>query len=354
MKYIKLTLILLISIALVIAGYFGILILIGTLTDYKPEKIEKIEVENVSTLTIDSSRLTIFDWNIGYGGLGKDMDFFMDGGKKAITDKNDVLKNLEGIKEILIKNEADIYLIQEIDRNSRRSGYVDELDYLKENVFKNYNIAFAYNYKVLFVPVPYLNPTGKIEAGLATFSKYKIDEALRMALPGEYEWPTRLFQLDRCLILTRMKVKNGKDLVILNIHPSAYDPGGKLREQQLKFIMETAKKEYELGNYVIIGGDWNSEFFDNLDFKYTEEKPESYIKLPDFFKLEGWKWAIDNTVPTNRSLKTKYIPGQSFVTVIDGFYVSPNIEIDYVKNIDLNFEFTDHNPVILKITLVED
>ena len=241
-----------------------------------------------------------------------------------------------------------IYLLQEIDRDSKRSAYIDELEFLRNKIFNKYDIAYVDNYKVFFVPVPFFKPMGKVRAGLATVSKFDIKEAKRLKLPGEYGWPTKLFQLDRCIVLTRMDTEWNKELVILNIHPSAYDPGGKLREEQLDFIMKVAKEEYEKGNYVIIGGDWNSEFFENLNFKYTEEKPESYIKLPEFFKLEGWKWAISNNAPTNRSLSAPYKKDETFVTVIDGFYVSPNIDIEYVKNIDLGFEYSDHNPVKAK------
>ncbi|WP_206076002.1 endonuclease/exonuclease/phosphatase family protein [Marinitoga lauensis] len=182
------------------------------------------------------------------------------------------------------------------------------------------------------------------------FSKYKIDEAKRLKLPGEYSWPTKVFQLDRCILLSRIPVKNGKSLVILNIHPSAYDSGGTLRKQQIDFILKTAEEEYKNGNYVIIGGDWNSELTKN-NFEYTESKPEFYVELSKDMKLNNWQWAVDKNVPTNRSVAFSYSKGKNFVTVIDGYYVSPNIEIEYVKNLDYQFRSSDHNPVILKVKL---
>jgi len=336
----------------VILSYLVGVILLGTFTDYKPESVEKLDVENLSNITLDSSSLVIFNWNIGYAGLGKEMDFFMDGGKTSVPQKEYVEKYLKGIAETILENKADIYLLQEVDRKSKRSYYIDELQYLKDKIFDDqYNIVFAYNYKVSFVPVPLFKPMGKVNSGLATISKYKITEALRLSLPGEYSWPTKLFQLDRCLILTRISTNKGKDLVILNIHPSAYDSGGKLRQQQLEFILKIASDEYEKGNYVIIGGDWNRELIDGKNFEYTEVKPEFYIKLPEDFGLKGWIWAFDKSVPTNRSVSGPYKRGETFVTVIDGFYVSPNVEVDWVKNLDLEFENSDHNPVMIKVKL---
>ncbi|ABR31481.1 endonuclease [Thermosipho melanesiensis] len=330
-------------------SYLGGVILFAAIFDYKPENVENVKICEKATGVLNKNTLTIFDWNIGYAGLGKDMDFFLDGGKNAIVPSKLVGEYLNGILEVLREKRADIYLFQEIDVKSWRTHYVNQLEFLKQ--IGDYDIAFAYNYKVLFVPVPYLNPMGKVEAGLATFSKYKIDEAKRYSLPGEYSWPTKLFQLDRCLLLTRIRTLNNKELVLLNIHPSAYDKGGVLREKQLKFIMKLAKNEYEKGNYVVIGGDWNSEFYSEKLFGYTEEKPEAYIKLPELFKLNGWKWGISKNAPTNRSISAPYVKGETFVTVIDGFYVSPNIEILEVENLDLGFEYSDHNPVVMKIML---
>jgi len=327
-------------------------ILLGTFTDYKPKSVENLDVKNVSNITLDSSSLVIFDWNIGYAGLGKEMDFFMDGGKTSVPPKKYVEKYLAGIANTILRNKADIYLLQEIDRNSKRSYYIDELEYLIDNIFDDqYNVVFAYNYKVSFVPVPLFKPMGKVSSGLSTISKYVILEAKRISLPGEYSWPTKLFQLDRCLLLTRFATYNGKNLVVLNIHPSAYDSGGKLRKQQLDYILKVASDEYEKGNYVIIGGDWNSELVEDSNFEYTETKPEFYVELPESLKLQGWKWAFDKTVPTNRSVSAPYEENKTFVTVIDGFYVSPNIDVEWVKNLDLQFENSDHNPVVMKVIL---
>lgn len=41
----------------------------------------------------------------------------------------------------------------------------------------------------------------------------------------------------------------------------------------------------------------------------------------------------------------KYVEGENFVTIIDGFIVSPNVEIVNVQGKDLKFENSDHNPV---------
>jgi len=63
--------------------YLGGIILLGTLYDYKPEDITGLKIAgNGSGEEISDSVFTFLSWNIGYGGLGAEMDFFYDGGKQ--------------------------------------------------------------------------------------------------------------------------------------------------------------------------------------------------------------------------------------------------------------------------------
>ena len=38
--------------------------------------------------------------------------------------------------------------------------------------------------------------------------------------------------------------------------------------------------------------------------------------------------------------------------MIDGFIISPNVELISVETLDAGFEFADHNPVQLKVKLI--
>ena len=52
-------------------------------TEYNPAAVEPVEVKSeIDTTTLKPGQdLSVTTWNIGYGGLGKGSDFFMDGGK---------------------------------------------------------------------------------------------------------------------------------------------------------------------------------------------------------------------------------------------------------------------------------
>ena len=55
--------------------------------------------------------LKIVAWNIGYGGLGSNMDFFYDGGTRIRDTKARTLENLKGILAEMKALDADIYLL---------------------------------------------------------------------------------------------------------------------------------------------------------------------------------------------------------------------------------------------------
>jgi hypothetical protein len=48
---------------------------------------------------------------------------------------------------------------------------------------------------------------------------------------------------------------------------------------------------------------------------------------------------------------SSYKEGVNFLSVIDGFLVSPNVEIKQVKGYDLKFKNSDHNPVKIWLKL---
>ena len=68
---------------------------------------------------------------------------------------------------------------------------------------------------------------------------------------------------------------------------------------------------------------------------------------------EGWAFAVDYSSPTCRLLDKPYSGDYEDTQffVIDGFIVSPNIGVTAVTTLDYDFEYSDHNPVMLSITL---
>ena len=354
-----------IFIAAVLLLVAGLLVFL-TVTEYKPADVEPLKVKGTANETYSvGDSMSIMTWNIGYGALGDNADFFMDGGKMVKSaDEERVQENMDGIMQTIEQTDPDIFLIQEIDRDSDRSYNLDELAMLRSK-FKEYESSFGINYKTPFVPYP-MPPLGKIVAGIATFSDSHAENVERIQLPVPFKWPVRPVNLKRCVTETHIPVYDpagprsegqkrfDKDLVIFNLHLEAYDSGaGKIA--QTKMLAELLKEERAKGNYVIAGGDFN-QIFSSADKDAYPPQPDKWLpgELDEEQFGDGWVFLMDEKTPSCRSLDQPLVGadlGSFQFYLIDGFIASDNIQIDDLKTMDLGFVNSDHNPVVLQFTL---
>ncbi len=339
------------------SAIFGVLILAIalvawlTVTEFKPEEREiiangKNEEANLST----GNNLTVLTFNTGYAGLGEKSDFFMDGGENVRTgDKDYVLKNIEGISNIILNTSADITLLQEVDEASKRSFFVNQCS--KYSSLADWNSSFVLNYSCDYVPFP-LPTIGMVESGIMTLSKPSPVYIERISLPCPFSWPVRAANIKRCLLMTKYNLEESeKQLVVINFHLEAYDDGeGKIA--QTKLLWSILEEEYAKGNYVIAGGDFNQSFPGVLE-SYPIKNPELWTPGILEEAAGNWQYAYDASNPTCRLLNEPYDENSENTQyyVIDGFIVSGNIEIVKVETVNQNFEFSDHNPVLLEVKL---
>ena len=330
--------------------YFVIVILLGVFTQYQPEKETKIEIStNDKAQELDKDSLIFYTWNIGYAGLDKKSDFFYDGGKMVRSPKERVRASMNGIlSEINSWKDADFIYLQEVDVHSKRSYYTPEMQEIID-AQKDFPVSvFGLNYQVKFVPKPYFEPMGEVKSGILMFSKYKITDAKRISYPGEFPFPVGVFFLNRCFTISRVPYKD-KELILINTHNSAFD-GGVLKKQEMEFLKSYLTQEYAKGNYVIAGGDWNQVYpsFPKSEIAQYEESP-----VPNNFPENGWKWIVDQQNRTNRKVDTPFIKGVTYSTSFDFFLVSPNVEAVSIEVLTKDFEFSDHEPVKMKVKLME-
>jgi hypothetical protein len=102
-----------------------------------------------------------------------------------------------------------------------------------------------------------------------------------------------------------------------------------------------------------VGGDWNqspygfapelpAHLYDTINLTYVEKD----------YPAAEWTWAFDPLLPTNRRVATPYDQSTSLTTVIDYYLLSPNVQMEEVKTIDLDFQHSDHQPVSLRVRLL--
>lgn len=322
-------------------------------TEYRPKDVEEVAISGSSTDQVKEGEVyKLMTWNIGYGGLDKDTDFFMDGGKMVNPISKDHVENaLNGIAININKINPDLLLLQEVDSNSKRTYNINEVNFFDRQI--SGSSTFAYNYKVNFVPFP-IPPMGKINSGIYTNSKFKIDSSYRYQQPVPHKWPVKLANLKRGFNASYLPIEGSdKHLVLVNVHLDAYESGSNGRLAQTKQIVAFMTEEYNKGNYVIVGGDFNQE----LRKDYKSNVPEGIwdpSPFPYDYLTDNLKTVFDEKQHSSRLNHKPYDPNDSIECIIDGFLVTDNVKVKSVKGQDFGFVNSDHNPVLLEFSLKED
>ena len=373
-KVIKITGIILLALVIVLAAY----IIYLYASYHRIPDNQELQVEEISQNTEAGNELTTeknysaLTYNIGFGAYTPDFSFFMDCGKSSwAKSKYSVKETIKGAGELVASKDPDFALVQEIDLDATRSYHVNEYSILKENI-PAYNCVFAQNYDSAFLFYPFTQPHGKSKAGLALFSKYPITGSLRRSFPISTSF-TKFFDLDRCYSISRVPVDNGKELVIFELHMSAYGNSDAIREGQIRMLSEDMQKEYEAGNYVICGGDFNhdlkaadtqSKASDASNNTQTDSgdsaEPESWTypfprsELPEHFSFCLDQLSEDeknNLWNSARNADMEYVPGETYTVTLDGFIISDNVECTKYENVNTGYSYSDHDPVYMEFQL---
>ena len=292
--------------------------------------------------------LRIVTWNIGYGGLGDNMDFFYDGGKRVRDTKARTMENLDGILAEMKALDADIYLLQEVDECSRRTYRINELELLQK-AFPDYHLYFACNYRSCFVPLPLRSPMGKVSSGIVILSRYRAEKAERWAYPSRFPFPVSLFNLKRCLLAATFRLADGGRLVVGNTHNTAYDTG-KMRDQETTFLAAWVDSLQKRGVGVVIGGDWN-QYPPGYQVSGAELSNPWFAVAPlrfSAFEAQG-RFVHDSSAKTLRYLDFPYSE-HSTLSVTDYFYVSCSLQAGDAEVCgNASFVYSDHKPVSLTL-----
>lgn len=298
--------------------------------------------------------------NIGFGAYSDDYSFFMDGGKESRARSAEaVTENVSGSMGAVAGQSPDIILLQEVDTDGTRSWHVDEKELAMQELAKegmeNVDYTYAQNYDSPYLFYPFLEPHGSNKAGIVTISDMEMSNGIRRSLPIEGGF-MKFLDLDRCYSKQRIETDNGKELVVYNLHLSAYTSDPSTATNQLLLLFDDMIEEYEKGNYVIGGGDFNKDLLGNsseyfgcgeLEDNWAQPIPEELI--PEEIQLIA-PFDESRPVPSCRNADSPY-DEDSFVLTVDGFLASANVEVIEAKVIDTGFKWSDHNPVYMEFVL---
>ena len=106
---------------------------------------------------------------------------------------------------------------------------------------------------------PLRHPHGASASGLMTLSAMTVDKrpaggAAHRKQPDEAGGPWT-----GATACTRIPVAGGGELVLYNLHLSAYTSDGTIAMEQLKLLLEDMQREYDAGNWCVAGGDFNKD-----------------------------------------------------------------------------------------------
>ncbi len=213
--------------AAVIGGMPLAIALSALLTEYKPKNIESLSIfrsEGRPALNM-GQEIDLLSWNLQYCA-GRRLNFFYDGGDSVHADSEDVIKTMDDMVDVINKVNPDIALIQEIDRNAKRTQYIDQLRHFVDGIDR-LNWTAAPYHRSPFVPSPINNPLGRVDLNLALFSKFRMTQAHRRQLPLLKESRIRqIFNLKRAIVDAEIPIKgHNMPLVVGVTHLSAFSYG---------------------------------------------------------------------------------------------------------------------------------
>ena len=204
----------------------------------------------------DDGALKVVTWNIRFGS-GR-FPFFGDScGEEVISENSDVKLIMQAIADTLNKIDADIVLLQEVDVSSKRTGYLDQVQYLLENTYLNYG-CYASMWKADFIPT---DGIGKINTGNAILSRYEITEAERveLRLRTDQDDLIQYFYLRRNILKAKIPslAQSGKDFFAVDIHATAFATDDTKQQHLIKYSEVLSEIANNNGVFVS-GGDLNS------------------------------------------------------------------------------------------------
>jgi len=306
-------------------------------------------------------------WNIRFG-IGR-FPFFGDScGDNVIADNDHINTVMQKIADSITAMNPDIILLQEVDILSKRTGYMDQVQFLLDNTPMNYG-CYASMWKADYIPS---DGIGRIDAGNAILSKYELTDAerIKLSLRTDQSELVQYFYLRRNILKANIPAlaQNNKSFFAVNIHATAFATDD-TKQKHINTYVTTLAEIRDAGDYFVTGGDLNSvppgsetDFCENdmcIGDDYHTEGAKEYHKEGSYF--ENFEEEPDLLLP----LYIAYAPAidSSQANLPNHFTHAPSTsDIQYDRKLDYLFsnlswvdslskthqtawELSDHMPV---------
>ncbi|MBC8255977.1 MAG: endonuclease/exonuclease/phosphatase family protein [Candidatus Marinimicrobia bacterium] len=201
-----------------------------------------------------NNSLKVMTWNIRFGA-GR-IPFFGDScGDRVLMTKAETKGYLNSIVSYINLTLPDILLLQEVDVSSKRSAYVNQLQYILDRTHLNYG-TYASMWDAEIVPSDGL---GKVDAGNAVLSRWKITDAERIQLPlrTDQDALTQYFYLRRNILKAKIDLPLENNFYAVNTHATAFATDD-TKQKHIDKYEKVLEGLYSQGFIFVTGGDLNS------------------------------------------------------------------------------------------------
>ncbi|WP_084737405.1 endonuclease/exonuclease/phosphatase family protein [Cystobacter ferrugineus] len=211
--------------------------------------------------------LKVMSWNVKYGACRIDFwfDFWGDRVQMSSTEVTDCLTR---VAALIREYDPDILMTEEIEVDSKRSAYIDQVRFLLENTNLRY-AGYMSTWKARYVPS---EGVGRMDLGNAILSRYPILKAERIRQEDRTDQDplTSTFYIKRAIGRVEVDVGQGRRIAAYVVHTEAYDQDG-TKQKQIQQIHDVLKAETLPW---VIGGDFN-ELPPVCDERAPRGSPES-------------------------------------------------------------------------------
>lgn len=193
-------------------------------------------------------------WNIRFGA-GR-IPWFGDAcGDRVLLTEEEVLSSLQAIADKINLVKPDILLLQEVDLNSKRSAYINQVQWIIDHTYFNYAVS-GFQWKAQFIPSDGL---GRLEETNAILSRWKISDAHRieLGLRKDQDALTRYFYERCCMVTGKIEIPGMNNLYAVNAHASAFATDDTKQMHIMRFQNELKRINSD-GGWFVAGGDLNT------------------------------------------------------------------------------------------------
>jgi endonuclease/exonuclease/phosphatase family metal-dependent hydrolase len=291
---------------------------------------------------------------------GTDYHFFYDGGADALVDRVDVRRTVTGVSAFLAKENPDFILLQEVDCGARRTGYLNQVELLRNSLPDDLRNSVATLYwKSKFVPHPRV--MGSAGTKLVVFSRYRLEKSTRYQLPRTPGNPIVAdFNFKRALLEVEIPLADGRTFCLLNTHLEAFPKGTDVMRRQVDHVLLKLDALDKKNVPWILGGDFNllppGQWKRlNAEERGCHHEPseifaiyERYRGVPTISDASGER--MQDFLTFTKRIKEQRVP----IRTLDYFFASQDVRINRyaVRQAGVK-SLSDHLPLVAEFTLAD-